>query len=35
MFGKEAFSEGLKQLSYGPEDSGGNRLAFKYTIGRN
>src|SRR5690348_1093680 len=33
MFGKEAFSEGLKQLGYVPEDRGDNRLAFKYTVG--
>lgn len=32
-FGKEAFSEGLRQLGYNPEDLGGNRLAFEYTIG--
>ncbi len=32
MFGKEAFSEGLKQLGYVPEDGKDNRLAFKYTI---
>lgn len=33
MFGKEAFSEGLKQLGYAPEDLGTSRLGFKYTIG--
>jgi hypothetical protein len=33
MFGKEAFSEGLKQLGYDPEDRGNNRVAFKYKIG--
>ena|SRR5580700_12163980 len=33
MFGKEAFSEGLKALGYEPEDRGENRLAFKYKIG--
>lgn len=33
MAGKEAFSEGLKQLGYAPEDPGNNRLAFAYTIG--
>jgi hypothetical protein len=32
MFGKEAFSEGLKQLGYAPEDRGDNRLAFQYAI---
>ena len=32
MFGKEAFSEGLRQLGYDPEDRSDNRLAFKYTI---
>lgn len=32
MFGKEAFSEGLKQLGYDSEDRGDSRLAFKYTI---
>lgn len=33
MFGKQAFSEGLKELGYVPEDLGENRLAFEYTIG--
>lgn len=33
MFGKEAFSEGLKQLGSVPEDGKDNRLTFKYTIG--
>lgn len=32
MFGKQAFSEGLKQLGYCPEDLGDSRLAFPYTI---
>jgi hypothetical protein len=32
MFGKEAFTEGLKALGYSPEDLGGNRVTFKYTI---
>ena len=32
MFGKEAFSEGLKQLGYNPEGRGDSRLAFRYTI---
>jgi hypothetical protein len=32
MFGKQAFSEGLKQLGYTPEDRGDNRLAFQFTI---
>jgi hypothetical protein len=33
MFGKEAFSAGLKELGYEVEDKGDNRLAFKYAIG--
>ncbi|MGH9713615.1 MAG: hypothetical protein ACRD5M_09990 [Candidatus Acidiferrales bacterium] len=33
MFGKEAFSEGLKQLGYNPVDRGDSRLAFEYPIG--
>lgn len=33
MFGKEAFSAGLKELGYEAEDCGGNRIAFKYVIG--
>lgn len=33
MFGKEAFSAGLKELGYEPEDCGGNLIAFKYIIG--
>ena len=33
MFGKDAFTEGLKQLGYAPEDRGDNRVAFKYKIG--
>lgn len=32
MFGKEAFSEGLKALGYVPDDAKDNRLTFKYTI---
>ena len=32
MFGKEAFSNGLKQLGYDPQDKGDNRVAFSYTI---
>jgi hypothetical protein len=33
MFGKEAFTEGLKELGYIPEDLGANRVGFKYKIG--
>ena len=33
MFGKDAFSAGLKELGYEAEDCGGNRIAFKYVIG--
>jgi hypothetical protein len=32
MFGKGAFSQGLKELGYEPEDRGENRVAFRYTI---
>lgn len=32
VFGKEAFSAGLKELGYVPEESGDNRLAFSYTV---
>jgi len=32
IFGKEAFAAGLKDLNYAPEDLGGNRLAFAYTV---
>lgn len=31
-FGKEAFTAGLKELGYAPEDLGNNRLAFAYTV---
>lgn len=33
MFGKQAFSDGLRVLGYDPEDRGDNRVAFKCTIG--
>jgi hypothetical protein len=33
MFGREAFSAGLKELGYEAEDKGDNRIAFKYVIG--
>jgi hypothetical protein len=32
VFGKEAFSAGLKELGYAPEELGDNRLAFSYTV---
>jgi hypothetical protein len=33
IFGKDAFIQGLKELGYDPQDRGGNRVSFQYTIG--
>ena len=32
MFGKDAFSQGLRELGYNAEDCGNSRIAFDYTI---